>query len=71
MPKRTPNAIAALCVAVALLVEADALRLRTIRTKVADVEGAGMNGGTFGVLGLGGGRFQMTICASGQAVANY
>ncbi len=36
--------------------------LRVVRTRVADVDGAGMDGGSFGFLTFGGGAIKMRIC---------
>ncbi len=40
----------------------DTFFLRVVKTRVADVDGAGMNGGRFGIISFGGGTFGLKIC---------
>ena len=39
-----------------------ASKLRMIKIKTADVEGAGMNGGLFNINNFGGGEFKLELC---------
>ena len=41
-------------------------RLRVLKVRMSDQEGAGMDGGTFRILALAGGRFNLQLCDEGR-----